>query len=103
MALEISPENFDSLRKDNSAFIAYFSAAWCGPCKVLSPLVETLVRENPDVVIGKVDLTKYKEFSVGLGIISIPTLVFYKDGNEVTRHKGIATKKLLQDMINSLK
>ena len=77
-----------------------FYATWCGPCKMLHPELEELVRRNKDIVICKVDVDKYNELSRSYGIMSVPTLVLYKDGVLVKKMSGFMPVDALLEWIS---
>lgn len=80
-----------------------FWAPWCGPCKMVGPIVETLAAENEGkMVVAKVNVDENKSLAVQYGIRGIPTLVFFKDGAEVKRVVGAQNKSQLQTSINQI-
>ena len=104
MAHTITTSNFDELVK-NSGKVALvdFWAAWCGPCRMVGPVVEEIATEMGDTaVIGKVDVDAEGDLAMEFGIRNIPTLLFFKDGQVVDKHVGVATKKQLQDKLAAL-
>ncbi len=77
-----------------------FWAPWCGPCRRMAPILEELAEEHKETVkIGKVNVDNYKQFSIDQGIQALPTIVVYKDGKEVTRVVGLASKDDLKKII----
>ncbi len=77
-----------------------FCAPWCGPCRRMAPILEELAEEHKETVkIGKVNVDNYKQFSIDQGIQALPTIVVYKDGKEVTRVVGLASKDDLKKII----
>ncbi|MEY4851938.1 MAG: hypothetical protein RLY64_657 [Bacteroidota bacterium] len=104
MAHTITTGNFEELVK-NSGKVALvdFWAAWCGPCRMVGPVVEEIATEMGDTaVIGKVDVDAEGDLAMEFGIRNIPTLLFFKDGQVVDKHVGVATKKQLQDKLAAL-
>lgn len=101
---EVNNENFETLVKDTSVAVMQFSAAWCGPCKMLGPVIETLSNENESVTIGKINIDDNKEIALKYGIRSIPAVLFFKDGEEVTgtRKIGVQPKSDYQKVIDEL-
>ena len=89
---------FESLSKNHLTLVDFW-APWCGPCRMMAPVVEELAGEMTDVVFAKVNIDENMELAVGLSISSIPTLVLFKDGTEVERVIGVQPKKSLQAMI----
>ena len=80
-----------------------FWAPWCGPCTQLGPIVEMLAEENAEKIrVYKVNVDENKDIAVELGIRGIPTLVFFKAGNEIKRLVGAQGKEHLQQVINEV-
>lgn len=104
MAHTITTGNFEELVK-NSGKVALvdFWAAWCGPCRMVGPVVEEIATEMGETaVIGKVDVDAEGDLAMEFGIRNIPTILFFKDGQVVDKHVGVATKKQLQDKLAAL-
>ena len=103
MAHTITTGNFEELVK-NSGKIALvdFWAAWCGPCRMVGPVVEEIATEMGETaVIGKVDVDAEGDLAMEFGIRNIPTLLFFKDGQVVSNKFGAAPKAALANWINS--
>jgi thioredoxin 1 len=80
-----------------------FWAPWCGPCKMIGPVVETLAVENENnIKVAKLNVDENKELAVQYGVRGIPTLAFFKDGNEVARIVGAQGKEQIQEAINKV-
>ena len=77
-----------------------FYADWCGPCKMIGPILEEISNERNDVKIVKVNVDENREISLEAGVRNIPTLLIMKDGVEVKRHVGFAAKPALNKMID---
>lgn len=77
-------------------------APWCGPCKMLSPIVEEVATELPNVVVVKMNADDNKDVAVQYGIRSIPTLLFFKNGELVDKNVGLVLKNVIIDKINKL-
>lgn len=103
MSLEITDQTLDDVLGQNKLVVIDFWAAWCGPCRMLGPIVDSLASEYDDVIIGKVDVTENPRTSMIYGITSIPSIVFIKDGKEVGRQRGVVPRVVLQKLINDLK
>ena len=104
MALEINDANFQGLVKDsNKPVLVDFWAPWCGPCRTIAPIIDELHSDmEGKAVVGKVNVDSESEISAKYGITSIPTLLFFKDGEIVDKHVGSASKSQLEEKLNSL-
>ena len=69
-----------------------FWATWCGPCRMLAPIVEEIAEENSDVTLGKINVDEQMELAIEFGIVSIPTLLVYRDGKEAAKSVGYCSK-----------
>lgn len=83
----------------NGVSVVDFYADWCGPCKMIGPILEEISNERNDVKIVKVNVDENREISMDNGVRNIPTLLILKDGVEVKRHVGFAPKPALIKMI----
>ena len=104
MAKEFTTENFTKeVLEANLPVLVDFWAEWCGPCRMISPLIDELHTDFKDqAVIGKVNVDSESDISAKYGITSIPTLLFFKDGEIVDKHVGSASKSQLEDKLKSL-
>ena len=98
--LEVTTQTFQQeVLKSNIPVLIDFYADWCGPCKMLSPVVEEVAQENTDIKVVKINVDNAQELAVKYQIMSIPTLVVEKGGNEVTRSVGVVSKTEILEMI----
>jgi thioredoxin 1 len=103
MALEITDSNFKELISAGKPVVVDFWAEWCGPCRMIGPLIEELAETYKDqVVIGKVNVDENEELPVEFGIRSIPTVLFFKDGKLADKQVGATTKASLEEKIKKL-
>jgi thioredoxin 1 len=104
MALELTDQNFDEIvKKPNQVVMVDFWAVWCGPCKMIAPVVEELSSEyDGKAVIGKLDVDNNPNVSVQFGVRSIPTLLFFKGGELVDRQVGVVPKNVLAAKLDAL-
>ena len=103
MALELTDANFDELvMQSDKPVLVDFWAVWCGPCRMIAPMIEELAGEyNGKAIVGKLDVDNNQESSVKFGVRSIPTLLVFKDGELVDRHVGAVPKETLSKSIDS--
>ncbi len=103
MAFEFTDSNFQETALDaNGLKVIDFWAEWCGPCKLVSPVIDALASEyDGKALIGKVNVDHNPETSMKYGVRSIPTILFIKDGEVVDKHVGVATKAALEQKIAS--
>ena len=103
MALELTDSNFKEEIVDfKGVAVVDFWAVWCGPCKMISPIIEELSKEYPQVKVGKLDVDNNPDTSIEFGIRSIPTVLFLKDGEVVDRHVGTGSKTFFFDKVDTL-
>lgn len=98
--LKVTNENFESevLQSDQTVLIDFY-ADWCGPCKMLSPIVTEVAKENPDIKVVKIDVDAEQDLAIKYQVMSIPTLVVIKNGNEVNRAVGLIDKSEILSLI----
>lgn len=90
---------FDQILKDNEAVFVDFYADWCGPCKMVSPIVEELAGERTDVKFIKVNVDDLPEVAQRFGIMSIPTLIYFKNGEVAGQTLGFQPKEAIAAII----
>ena len=87
--LHFSKDGFDKALSQGKLMMVDFWADWCGPCRMLGPVIEQLAGQYPDVVVGKVNVDDEQELALRYGVMSIPTVIFFKDGKEIDRKVGV--------------
>lgn len=89
--IHFNTQGFDRARDSDIPVLVDFWATWCGPCQMLGPVIEQLAEEyeGKDVVIGKVDVDENPDLAARYGIMSVPTVILFKDGAEVERKVGV--------------
>ena len=100
MIVNITNENFENevLNSDKKILIDFF-AVWCGPCKMVAPIVEEIAEENPEIKVCKVNVDDAPDLAAKFGVMSIPTLVVVKDRTIVAEKIGYAPKSEIEAMI----
>jgi thioredoxin 1 len=103
MALVITDSNFDELLKSGKPMVVDFWAEWCGPCKMIGPIIEELSHDFEDkVIIGKLDVDDNNDITSRFGIRNIPTILFFKDGVQVDKQVGATQKSVLVQKIEAI-
>ena len=90
---------FDAAIKEGKVLVDFF-ATWCGPCKMLSPVLEELAEKNPDLLVLKIDVDEVGALAARFGIQAIPTLILFKDGTQVDKRLGYQNMNQLLGFIN---
>ncbi len=97
---QITPENFDAVVNDSLPALVDFWAPWCGPCRSLSPIVDELADELAGkLVVAKCNVDDNQDLAMKFGVMSIPTLIVFKNGEEVDRSVGALPKARLQALL----
>ena len=104
MAIHFTDENFnEEVLASNIPVVVDFYADWCGPCKMLAPVIEALAGElEGKVKIGKLNVDTASETAQKYGIMSIPTLLYFKNGEVVNKTVGVVSKTEIEQILNSL-
>ena len=103
MALEITSSNFQQLLDSGKPLVVDFWAEWCGPCRMIAPMVEELAEEYSDrITVGKCNVDTDNELPVKYAIRNIPTILFFKNGELAERHVGALGKSDLQAKFEKL-
>ena len=104
MAIEINDTNFEELvEKSDKPVMIDFWAAWCGPCRMIAPIIEELANEyEGKAIIGKVDVDTNAEISAKYGIRNIPTVLFIKGGKVVDKQIGATSKQVFAQKLDAI-
>ncbi len=97
--VHITKENFDAIVGGDKPVLLDFWATWCGPCRMIAPIVEEIAAERDDIVVGKVNVDEEMELAVKFGIVSIPTLILLKNGMEAEKIVGYRPKEAILDIL----
>ncbi len=97
--LHVSKNNFDSIKANEKPILLDFYADWCGPCRMVSPIIEEIAKENPQYLIGKVNIDKEPELAQKFNVLSIPTLTVIKDGKVISQSAGARPKNEILAML----
>jgi thioredoxin 1 len=103
MALEVTDQSIGQILSENEIVVLDFWAAWCGPCRVVGPIIDELAADYTDITIGKVNVDSNPESSQNYMITSIPTILFFRNGVEVDRVRGALPKQVLKSKIDEIK
>lgn len=99
--LKVTGNNFESdIIKSEKTVLLDFWASWCGPCRMLSPTVDEIADENPQILVGKINVDEEPELAQAFGVVSIPMLVVMKDGKIVNQSVGVRPKEQILDMLD---
>lgn len=102
MVKNVTDGNFEEFISSNDVAVIDCWAAWCGPCRMLSPVIEELAREQKDVAFGKLNVDENRATPMKYGIMSIPTLLYFKDGQLVDKTIGARPKRSIEDRLEKI-
>ena len=100
MSLQIiNKENFDEIINSNVPVLIDFYADWCGPCRMVGPIIDEIAEERDDVIVGKINVDNDPELAERFNVFSIPTIVVLKNGEEVNRIMGARPKAQILSLL----
>lgn len=99
--LHLKKEDFESVRKSEKPILIDFYADWCGPCRMVAPIIEEIAEERDDVLVCKVNVDEEGELASAFGVMSIPTLVVLRGGEIVTKATGARPKAQILSMLDA--
>jgi len=99
----LNMDNFEATVAGEGITLVDFWAEWCGPCKMFGPIFEEAAAENPDVTFAKVDTEAEQQLAGALGIMSIPTLMIFRDGIQLFSQPGALPKSALDDLLRQVR
>ncbi|HUS78073.1 MAG TPA: thioredoxin [Patescibacteria group bacterium] len=99
----VTDDSFEEFVQNNPQVVVDCWAAWCGPCRFLSPVIEEMSEENADVKFGKLDVDRNAKIPMKYGIMSIPTLLYFKDGKLVDKTVGALPKAAIENRLDRIR
>ena len=90
--LSVNNANFEAVKNSEKTVLLDFYADWCGPCRMVSPIVDEIAEERSDILVGKINVDVCPELAMKFGIVSIPTLIVMKNGEPVNKMVGARPK-----------
>lgn len=100
--LNVNKNNFKEVLSSEKPVLLDFYAVWCGPCRMVSPIVDEIAEEHPEYLIGKINVDDEPEIAQQFGVISIPTLVILKDGKVVNQSAGARPKAQILSLLENV-
>ena len=98
--LELNVENFENeVLKSDKTVLVDFWASWCGPCRMLTPVIHEIAEEHPELKVCKVNVDEREELAMRYGIMSIPTLIVFRGGELMGQNAGVLPKQTILDMV----
>ena len=97
---KVNESNFEQIKSHNGVVLLDFYAEWCGPCRMMGPIVDEIAEERPDVLVGKINVDEESALAAAFGVVSIPTLVVMKDGKIVQSSLGARPKAQVLSLLD---
>ncbi len=97
--ISVNANNFDEIKNSSNTVLIDFYADWCGPCKMLSPIVDKIAEEHPEYTVGKINVDDESDLAESFGVMSIPTLIVLKGGEVVNKSVGVQPKEAILEML----
>lgn len=100
-AIRLNNDNFEKVRSNSGVSLLDFYADWCGPCRMVLPLVDEIASERDDILVGKINVNDNPELAREFGVISIPTLVVMQDGKILKKVSGARNKEQILQLLSA--
>ena len=100
-AIRLNNDNFEQVRSNEGISLLDFYADWCGPCRMVLPLVDEIAAEREDLLVGKINVNENPDLAREFGVLSIPTLVVMKDGKVINKVSGARSKAQILDLVGA--
>ena len=100
-AIKINQNEFQMVRENEGVSLIDFYADWCGPCRMVLPIVDEIAEERSDLLVGKINVNDNPDLAREFGVISIPTLVVMKDGRIINKVSGAKSKSQILDLVKA--
>ena len=97
--INVTKANFDEIKNSEKPVLLDFYADWCGPCRMVAPFVHEIAEENPQYVVGKINVDDEPELAMAFDVMTIPTLVVVKGGEVVNQVSGVRPKAQILAML----
>ena len=97
--ISVNENNYDEIKNSEKIILLDFYADWCGPCRMVSPIVDEIAKENPDYLVGKINVDNEPKLAQDFDVSSIPVLLVMRDGKIVNQSVGAKTKQQILAMI----
>ena len=97
--ITVTKENFNEIKAESKTVLLDFYADWCGPCRMVGPIVHEIADERDDIVVGKINVDEQPELAMQFGVMSIPTLVVLKNGEVTNQAMGARPKAQILAML----
>ncbi len=99
--VKLTTENFEQeVLQSNQTVLVDFYADWCGPCKMMAPVIDEIAKERADIKVGKLNIDEEMEIAQKYGVMSIPTFIVFKNGEAVQKDMGAKPKAAVLEMLN---
>ena len=100
VVLNVTQSNFEQIKNSDKPVLLDFFATWCGPCRMVSPIIDEIAEQRSDILVGKIDVDEQPELAAAFGVASIPTLVVMKNGQIVNKALGARPKNQILALLD---